>query len=122
MTSIFRAPGKTLDWTNDTGSDVAVDEVVVVNGLIGIAAVAIADTETGVLHIEGVFTVPKVSGAVITIGEPVIWDSSAGEFDDSAATAATGDIENAGTAMETKGASTTTVEVKLKGFSLPVTA
>ena len=59
---------------------------------IGIAITDIANGETGAVAVKGKFTVPKVSGAVFAQGEKLIWDSSAGAFDDSSATPATGDI------------------------------
>jgi predicted RecA/RadA family phage recombinase len=65
--------------------------------------------------LEGVFTVPRVSGAVIAVGEYVIWDSSAAAFDDNAATPATGDVSDGAIAFESAGNGTTTIKVKLIG-------
>ena len=87
--------------------------MVVVGQLIGIAEVDLATTETGSVAIEGVFTVAKVSAAVIAQGESVIWDSSASEFDDSAATPATGDVSNCCVAVEAAIATTTEIDIKL---------
>ena len=66
--------------------------------------------------IEEVYDIPKLDAAVIAIGDPVDWDSSAGtngEIDDSSMTPASGDLSNCGIAMETLGA-TTGVSIKVK--------
>ena len=82
--------GKTVNYT--AGADIASGAVVAIGHSIGIAATAIPNGGTGVLYVSGRFTVPKVSGAVFAQGEKLIWDASAGAFDDSAATPAAGDI------------------------------
>lgn len=61
---------------------------------------------------EGVFRLPKASAAVIAQGEQVLWDSSAGEVDDDAATPATGDFL-CGYAWEAAGNGETTCLVKI---------
>ena len=113
MAKNFAQEGASLSWTNGTGSVVASGAVVVVGAQIGIASGDIADNESGTVFMEGVFTVPKVSGAVIAQGESVIWDASAGAFDDDAATPATGDVSGACTAWETAGNGVTSFTVKL---------
>ena len=45
----------------------------------------------------------------------LIWDTSAGAFDDSAATPATGDIVGAAIAFEAAGNGVTTIKAKLNG-------
>jgi predicted RecA/RadA family phage recombinase len=112
--------GSVIQWTNGTGSTKASGAVVVIgsNGdaLIGIAAVDIANGATGSVIIdEAVATVPKVSGAVIAQGEYVIWDASAGAFDDNAATPATGDVSDGAIAWESAGNGVTSIKVKLIG-------
>ena len=105
-------PGTRLTWTN-SGSAVSSGDVVVVGELIGVATGDIANGESGELAIAGVFTVPKVSAAVIGVGESVIWDASAGACDDNAATPATGDVSKCCVAWEAAGNGDTTVVVKL---------
>jgi predicted RecA/RadA family phage recombinase len=113
MATNYVYEGKTLNYTN-TGAAIASGAVVVVGNIIGIAQGDIAATSgTGVLAIEEVWTVPKVSGAVIAAGEKVLWDVSAGAFDDSLATPATGDVSNCCVAMEAAGNGVTTIEVKI---------
>ena len=113
--------GKTLLWTNGTGSDVVSGQCVVVGTLLAVAAVDIADGETGTVELEGVFDLPKVDAAEIAVGETLTWDisalSGAGAFDDDAAVAAAGDITGAcAVALETKGVTSGgTIRVKLTG-------
>ena len=59
------------------------------------------------------FTLPKVAAAVIAQGEFVIWDVSAGAFDDSLATPATGDVSKCCVAVAGAIANATYVDVKL---------
>lgn len=105
--------GDSLTYAN-SGSAISAGAVVVVGEQVGIAAVDIAATSgTGTLNMTGVFDVPKVSAAVIAQGESVIWDASAGAFDDNAATPASGDVSNACTAWEAAGSGVTTIAVKI---------
>lgn len=113
MATNFVQEGASLEWTNGTGAAVSSGDVVKVGAQIGIAATDIANGATGTVYMEGVFTVPKVSAAVIAQGESVIWDTSAGKFDDDQATPATGDISGACTAWEAGAATTTTIKVKI---------
>lgn len=107
--------GKTIQWTNG-GTAVVSGQVVVIGAMLGIALVDIANGASGSVAIEGVFDVPKVDAAVIAQGELVVWDSSAGKFDDSAAIPASGDVSGGATAMEAKGATTdATIAIKLGG-------
>jgi predicted RecA/RadA family phage recombinase len=108
MTTKYRAKGDSVAWTNDTGSAVAANSVVELSHTIGVAAGDIPNGEAGTVYIEGVFELPKVSAAVFAVGEKLIWDTSAGGFDDSSATPATGDITGGAVAMAA-GANTETV-------------
>lgn len=112
----FKAEGDVIQWTNGTGSDVASGAVVVVGNTLGVALVDIASTATGSVAVEGVYSCPKASAAVIAQGESLTWDVSAGNFDDNAATPASGDITGATAfAYAAAGNGTTTVLVKLTG-------
>lgn len=113
MATNYVYEGKTVEYTNSSGSDISSGSPVVIGNLIGIALVDIPDTEAGTIAMEGVFTAPKVSGAVIAQGEPVIWDASASGFDDSLATPATGDVSGCCTAWEAAGNGVTEIAVKL---------
>ena len=92
MAKNYVQEGDVINWTNGTGSAVDAGAVVVIGQTLGVALVGIAAGAVGAVALEGVFTLPKVSGAVIAAGESLVWDVSAGKFDDNAATPATGDI------------------------------
>jgi predicted RecA/RadA family phage recombinase len=104
--------GKSLLHTA-SGADIAKGEVVVLGNTIGVAAQAIADGSSGVVHLEGVFQVPKVSAAVFAVGEKLIYDVSASAFDDSSATPATGDVTGGAVAMVAGADTETTCIIKL---------
>jgi len=108
--------GKRITYKNSSGSTISAGSVVAVGNIIGIACTDIANTATGALAINGVFEVPKVSGAsghAIAQGEKVLWDASAAKFDLGTATPATGDISNCCVAVEAAATTATTVMVKI---------
>lgn len=74
MATNYVQEGKTLDYT-PSGADVASGEFVVIGVIGGVAKSAIADGKTGAVHICGVFSVAKASGAV-TQGAKLYWNSS----------------------------------------------
>lgn len=113
MPNNFVNDGNVVDYTN-AGSALSSGDPVVIGQQIGVALVDIANGATGSVAMKGVFNLPKVDAAVIAQGESVIWDSSAGEFDDNAATPAAGDVSGCCVAMEGKGATTgETIAIKL---------
>lgn len=115
MATNYIQPGKVLDYTN-AGSAIASGDVVRIGKILGVALVDIATNATGSVQIEGVFEVPKVSGAVIAVGENLTWDASAAAFDDNAATPATGDVTGPpAIAFEGAGNGVTTLKVKFTG-------
>lgn len=97
-------------------------QVVRVGNLLCVAAVDIASGATGEVSTEGVFTVPKVSGAVIAQGETLTWDASAAAFDDNLATPASGDVTGAAAvAFEAAGNGVTSMKVSFTGVPGTVT-
>ena len=113
MTKTYVSEGNVVNYTN-AGSAIAAGAVVVMGHTIGVALTDIAATTgVGAVAIEGVFTVPKVSAAVFAVGEKLIYDVSASEFDDSSATPATGDITGGVVAMVAGANAETTCVVKL---------
>ncbi len=74
MATNYIQEGKTLDYT-PSGADVASGDFVTLGGLGGVAKTDIADGKKGAVHIAGVFSVPKASGAVIQ-GQRLYWNSS----------------------------------------------
>ena len=114
MTTKYIQPGKVIQYT--AGGTIAAGAVVVMGNTLGVALVNMVSGQTGSVAIEGVFTLPKASAAVIAQGESLTWDVSAGNFDDNAATPASGDITGAAAlAFAAAAATTTTVQVKLTG-------
>lgn len=59
MAKNYVEDGHTMDWTNDTGGDVVSGDAVVLGSVTGVAHGDIADGEEGVLHMTGVFSLPK---------------------------------------------------------------
>jgi len=116
MATNYVQEGDVIDWTN-SGTAVVSGAVIVMgsNGDadLGVALVDIANSATGSVAREGVFTVPKVSAAVIASGERVNWDVSAAAFDDNAAVAAAGDVTEGAVAIESAGAGVLTIKVAL---------
>ncbi len=74
MATNFIQEGKTLDYT-PSGADIASGDFVLIGAIGGIAKTDIADGKTGAVHVSGVFSVPKASGAV-TQGQKLYWNST----------------------------------------------
>lgn len=113
MATNYVSDGNVIQWTNGTGSDVSSGALVVAGHTLGVALVDIANGASGSVAVEGVFTAPKVSAAVFVQGEKLIYDVSAGAFDDSAATPASGDITGGAVAWIAGANAETTCTVKL---------
>lgn len=118
MADNYVAPGDVIQYT--AGADITSGSVVKIGALLGVALTDIANGATGSVAIRGVFTVPKVSAAVIAQGERLVWDvsaaSGAGEFDNSAASPATGDVSGeAAVAFEGAGNGVTSLRVLFTG-------
>lgn len=73
--SRFVQEGEAIDYTPNAAVT-AGDVVVISDDLIGIATHDIAASVLGSLAVEGVFDVPKVTGA-ISLGDKVYWDADA---------------------------------------------
>lgn len=116
MATNVGATGDRIVYAN-SGSAISAGDIVVVDGIIYVALVDIAaSTGTGVIATNCEVTAPKVSAAVIAAGETLVWDVSAGAFDDNAATPATGDVSGAAARAIEAGVDTqTTLRVKLTG-------
>lgn len=115
MSTNFVQAGDVIDYVNGSSARTS-GQVVRIGNILGVCLVAIAANATGAVAIRGVFTVPKVSGAVIAQGESLVWDASAAAFDDNAATPATGDVSGASAVAFAAGASgATTLQVMFTG-------
>lgn len=111
-TNYVKGPIHSVTYSN-SGSAISSGDVVVLGGAdakkcrVGIAMDDIAATSgTGQVAVTGCWSFPKVSAAVITQGQSVNWDASAGEVDNNAATSAAGDVVQFGMA-DADGAATT---------------
>ncbi len=114
-------PGKVIDFV--AGATIVSGQFVRIGQILGVAVTDVANGATGSAHIEGVFTAPKVSAAVIARGESLTWDASAAAFDDNAATPASGDVQGPpAVAFEAAGNGVTSMLVKLTGVPGTVTA
>lgn len=125
MSSNYHSMGDVVQYT--ATANITAGAVVKMGNTLGVALVDIANGETGSVAVKGVFSVPKVSAAVIAVGESLVWDVSAnagaGAFDDNLATPATGDVSGAAArAHEAAGASTTSMLVYFTGAPGTVTA
>ena len=111
MATNLSQDGYTTEFT--AGADYSSGDVVVIGQQIGVVVDDVTSGNVGVAYLEGVFIVPKVSAAVIAQGESVIWDASAGAFDDNLATPATGDVSGCCVAWAAGANGETTIAVKL---------
>lgn len=69
----FWNKGERIDHV--ASADLAANEIVVIGARIGVAGADIASGEKGAVYVEGVFKMPKASGA-ITAGALVYWDAT----------------------------------------------
>lgn len=114
MATNFVQEGDIIEHT--AAADIVSGQVVRVGQLLGVALADIASGAAGLVKIKGVFTVPKVSAAVIAAGERLVWDASAAAFDDNAATPATGDVSGeSAVAFEAAGNGVTSMDVLFTG-------
>jgi predicted RecA/RadA family phage recombinase len=114
MATNYVQPGDVIQYT--AGAEISSGDVVKMGNTLGVALQDIANGATGSVAIRGVFTVPKVTAAVIAQGDSLTWDVSVSKFDDNAATPATGDVTGASAlAFEAGTSSMTTLKVMFTG-------
>ena len=120
MTTKYQQEGGVITYAN-SGSAIAASDVVVMGHTIGIALTDIARQPAAARsRSKASSRVPKVTAAVFTQGEKLIWDVSAGKFDDSAATPATGDVTGAAIAWVAGANNETTCTIKLTRATRPL--
>lgn len=110
MGSTYKQKGDVLDHT--AGGAIAVNEVVVMGDIVGVANVALATGEEGAVSIEGVFQVTKVAGTAWSQGDKLDFDGTAEAFD-KGLTAGAGDVATCAVAAAAAGSAATTGLVKL---------
>jgi predicted RecA/RadA family phage recombinase len=100
----FIQPGKTI--TIPSPGDVESGDVLIIGGLAGICAGDAANGEDLDLALEGVYTLPKSSAVVLTVGELALWDGA--QVVDSES-----DGDAIGHVVEDAGSGVTTCKVRL---------
>lgn len=103
--------GHVVDYV--LSSTVSAGDLVAVGNCLGVILEDGVSGDTVAVALEGVWDVPKLDAAVITLYEQVAFDASAGEVDDSSITPASGDITLAGIAMEALN-TTTSARIKVR--------
>jgi predicted RecA/RadA family phage recombinase len=76
MATNYVQEGKTLNYT--AGADITSGQFVLIGTIGAVAKTDIANGKTGAVHVCGVFSLPKASGAV-TQGAKLYWDESESE-------------------------------------------
>lgn len=76
MATNYVQEGKTLNYT--AGADITSGQFVLIGTIGAVAKTDIANGKTGAVHVCGVFSLPKASGAV-TQGAKLYWDDSESE-------------------------------------------
>ena len=109
--------GGTQEYTNGTGSAIAVGAPVDLTDRVGIAAVALANGATGTVYTKGVFKLAKNPNTDFVAGADVDWDSSESRCDE-LGDGESGDLLNIGKAMKATAASAAYVDVEI---NVPVT-
>lgn len=102
--------GKTIQYTNTTGEIINSNTAILIGKRIGVAVSNIPNGETGILEVEGVFLLPKLSTDNISQGDILYWDNTNKRL----TTTATGNTQ-AGYAFESAGSGTTQVKIKING-------
>ncbi|MGH8121447.1 MAG: DUF2190 family protein [Rudaea sp.] len=107
----FVQPGVKMPFIGS--GDVVSGAGVVISTLLGVASHDVASGASGTAAIEGVFTLPKLSTAVIGQGDRLTWDIDSSPPQFIVASAATGDLANCAVAFAAAGNGATTVQAKL---------
>jgi predicted RecA/RadA family phage recombinase len=119
MSTKYVQPGEVMEVTL-AGTVTADDVDVVGTALLGVALGSGVSGEKISYAVRGVYKIPKATAAVITQGQQVLWDVSAGNVDDDQATPAAGDFL-CGYATESAGNGDTEVEVAINERAAAVT-
>ncbi|WP_026486690.1 DUF2190 family protein [Caldanaerobius polysaccharolyticus] len=104
---IYIQKGEVIDFTNNTGADIAYGDVVPIGSRIGIAAETIANGATGSLNVTGVYELPADNTVAFNIGDEVYWDDTGDKLTKTVGT------YRAGWVIEPKAQTETTAKVKI---------
>lgn len=80
----FYQPGHTLDYPNTTTAAIPANTIVSLISRVGVIGMDINPGEVGVVHVEGVFKMPKAAGVAVTMGQLVYFNVAAGSITTSA--------------------------------------
>ena len=86
MIANYQQPGSTIDFINSTSDTIKAGQVVSLTTRIGVAGTEIAASAVGSLHVKGVFSMPKATGA-IAIGAAVYYNASTDKITTTASSA-----------------------------------
>lgn len=86
MIARYQQPGSTIDFINSTSNTIKAGQVVSLTTRIGVAGTEIAASAVGSLHVKGVFSMPKATGA-IAIGAAVYYNASTDKITTTASSA-----------------------------------
>lgn len=86
MIANYQQPGSTIDFINSASDTIKAGQVVSLTTRIGIAGTEIAASAVGSLHVKGVFSMPKATGA-IAIGAAVYYNASTDKITTTASSA-----------------------------------
>lgn len=106
-TAVYWQQGEALDYENKTEEKILANTVIIFGNRIGVTGGDIAPGELGVIHMEGVFEIPKKSGEALKAGDNVVFT------DEDGIAKATDTIM--GYAVEAAAEEAATVKVKLLG-------
>lgn len=103
----FVEKGNRMAYVNTTGVAILAGAIVLAGSIIGIAETDIAIAGTGTICVEGVYSLDKTSGLVITQGDRLFYSTSTGLITKTATD------KPIGTAFESELAGSTTVNVNI---------
>ncbi len=117
----FVQPGNVIE-VPAAAAAVIPGQVVVVGALLAVANGAAEAGQPFNASLSGVYDVPKAAGTAFALGQPLMWDASAGAFT-AVGTAAAGDVAGAGvTAHAPAVAGATVAAVRFAGIPGTVAA
>lgn len=108
MAQNYVESGDVLDYTAGSGETINSGDLVIKGDIIGVALGKATEGQTVAIRCEGVFTLPKATGA-ITLGAKVYWVTA----DSNVSTTASGNTL-IGVAWGAQASGDTTVKVRLK--------
>lgn len=72
--------GDALEFLNNSGDDIVSGQIVELASTIAVAAVDISDGKSGTIDVEGVFSLPKLTGEAHVVGDQLHFDPADGKL------------------------------------------